>query len=391
MYSWLPSEEKLDPQQREFLRSDYAKLKNVWISGFPGSGKSVLIVYAIKKILADNSNAKILLIIFTHSLADQFRKGFNDLKLSVDVVTTPEFYNKRQENYDHIFCDEVQDLCQISVNTISERGKHIVVAGDEHQSIYEEEPYFKQPTIQSSSIPNLISGDKFSLIYIHRLSRSIISAVQKMMPEMNIFQAKRDLTKKDVQIRLCTATDTYREVEYVIKEAQRRVNKNYGAAILLPTRQKIIDFCNMALCINGKEKWDIVTDKFGNYNWKDLNNTLRKAEIPIEYVGSGYGLLASAETNKRIVIMTYHSAKGLDFENVFIPNSNDALFLYTRFQNPRTLFMVAMTRSKENLYISYSGKPLSFIETFANSASCTKIEINNIENNNEDFDSDIDF
>ena len=51
----LPTEEQLDPQQKEFLKIENGFLdkRNVWIKGFPGSGKSVLIVYAIKQILAD--------------------------------------------------------------------------------------------------------------------------------------------------------------------------------------------------------------------------------------------------------------------------------------------------------------------------------------------------
>ena len=54
----MPTEEMLDPQQKEFLK----KLKeknyvgfNSWIKGFPGSGKSVLLVYAVKRLLAEKA------------------------------------------------------------------------------------------------------------------------------------------------------------------------------------------------------------------------------------------------------------------------------------------------------------------------------------------------
>ena len=71
----MPTEEMLDPQQKEFLK----KLKeknyvgfNSWIKGFPGSGKSVLLVYAVKRLLAEKAKkgAKIVVVVFTHSLVD---------------------------------------------------------------------------------------------------------------------------------------------------------------------------------------------------------------------------------------------------------------------------------------------------------------------------------
>jgi superfamily I DNA/RNA helicase len=63
-------------------------------------------------------------------------------------------------------------------------------------------------------------------------------------------------------------------------------------------------------------------------------------------------------------IMTYHSAKGLQFENVFIPwvsESDKKSFLSTH----RTALYVAMTRTYRNLFIMHTGSflphPLAFI------------------------------
>jgi superfamily I DNA/RNA helicase len=57
--------------------------------------------------------------------------------------------------------------------------------------------------------------------------------------------------------------------------------------------------------------------------------------------------LVIAESNKDIIVMTYHSSKGLDFDNVFLPFLNNSLFISP--YNEETLFMVAITRSKKNL------------------------------------------
>ena len=48
-----------------------------------------------------------------------------------------------------------------------------------------------------------------------------------------------------------------------------------------------------------------------------MNAFLKANGIKMQYVGNGYGNFS--ENDRRIILMTYHSAKGLDFDNVFIP------------------------------------------------------------------------
>lgn len=47
-----------------------------------------------------------------------------------------------------------------------------------------------------------------------------------------------------------------------------------------------------------------------------MNAFLKVNGIKMQYVGNGYGNFS--ENDRRIILMTYHSAKGLDFDNVFI-------------------------------------------------------------------------
>ncbi len=69
--------------------------------------------------------------------------------------------------------------------------------------------------------------------------------------------------------------------------------------------------------------------------------------------------LASRESNEdHLVLSTVHSAKGLEFQSVFIPHLLDGLFPSARsFENPealeeeRRLFYVAVTRAKTDLYL----------------------------------------
>jgi len=60
-----------------------------------------------------------------------------------------------------------------------------------------------------------------------------------------------------------------------------------------------------------------------------------------------------------VPLMTMHSAKGLEFKVVFIPDANEGVTPHNKaildadIEEERRMFYVAMTRAKEHLHISY--------------------------------------
>ena len=154
----MPTEEMLDPQQKEFLK----KLKeknyvgfNSWIKGFPGSGKSVLLVYAVKRLLAEKAKkgAKIVVVVFTHSLVELCKLELAELQLDgIEVLTMYQFY-KSTKKWDYILCDEVQDLTPRILQAMKQRAKSmLIVAGDTNQSIYDRDPQFGEAVLTLSLI-----------------------------------------------------------------------------------------------------------------------------------------------------------------------------------------------------------------------------------------------
>ncbi|MGH6668198.1 3'-5' exonuclease [Bacteroides hominis] len=376
--TWIIPENKLDAQQRDFLDNVDITRKNVWIKGFAGSGKSVLLVYTAKKILSRNSSSSVILVVFTQALVEMFKAAFQELGLRVEIETYYKFM-KDGRAYDYILVDEVQDLTPRIISEMNRLASHIVVAGDSNQSIYESDPRWREVTVSPSEVGRLINGDPFELGIIHRLSRSIIDAVQRFLPRMSIFSSKRDMTKVDTQIRLCEATSEAKEVSYIMEQATKAVNQGYSTAILIPTQKKIIDFVNQALCDVDKSPWVEQTNQYGKIDFGAMNNYLKANGVKIQYVGNGYGKFS--ENDHRIVIMTFHSSKGLDFDNVFIPYANSSMFISSNESLAKTLFMVAMTRTKENLYITYYGYPSDYLDTFK--SNCSKIDISSITNNKQ--------
>lgn len=368
--AWIIPENKLDAQQRDFLDNVDVNRRNIWIKGFAGSGKSVLLAYTVKKIKSKSSNASILVIVFTKSLVEMFKAAFSEMGLNVSIDTYYGFM-KSNNRYDYILCDEVQDLVPRVIREMDSRSSHVIVAGDSNQSIYECDPQWKEVTVSPSEIGSLLNADSFELGIIHRLSRSIIDAVQRFLPRMNIFSSKRDMTKSDTQIRLCEAPSESKEVSYIMEQATKAVNQGYTTAILIPSAQKIINFVNQALRDAGKPEWVEQTNNWNKTDFGAMNTHLRNNGIKMQYVGNGYGTFS--ETDHRIIIMTFHSSKGLDFDNVFIPYANSSMYINSKDSLSKTLFMVAMTRTRENLYITYYGYPSDYLEAFK--SNCSHIDI----------------
>lgn len=371
-------EDQLDPDQREFVNVESKKSGNIWVKGFAGSGKSVLLIHSLKNIIQKEPNAKVAVVVYTHSLIDMFKTGMQELNLpsSIPVMTYIEFVDKNSQNFDYIFCDEVQDLPARVLYAMNNRARKVIVAGDSNQSIYDIDPRWQEPVVNPNQVGDIINARAFSLNMIHRLTRSIINAVQKILPSMNIWRAKRDLTKQDVNIRLCEASSEQEEVKYIYQEALKGANVGDTSVVLFPTTNSITKFANLVLSANGKSQWNEEKNQYGKPDFGDLNRHFKNNGIKLQFIGSGYGALKNAEQNKEAILMTYHSSKGLDFDNVFLPFLNTHFYLHP--SNAETLFMVAMTRSRKNLYLTYFGYTHDLVDKFK--SECTKISISDILN-----------
>ena len=376
--AWMIREDQLDPDQREFVNVESKKSGNIWVKGFAGSGKSVLLIHSLKNIIQKEPNAKVAVVVYTHSLIDMFKTGMQELNLSssIPVMTYIEFVDKNKEKFDYIFCDEDQDLPAKVLYAMNNRARKVIVAGDSNQSIYDTDPRWQEPVVNPNQVGDIINARAFSLNMIHRLTRSIINAVQKILPSMNIWGAKRDLTKQDVNIRLCEASSEQEEVKYIYQEALKGANVGDTSVILFPTTNSITKFANLVLSANGKLQWNEKKNQYGKPDYGDLNRHFKSNGIKLQFIGSGYGALKNAEQNKEAILMTYHSSKGLDFDNVFLPFLNTHFYLHP--SNAETLFMVAMTRSRKNLYLTYFGYTHDLVDKFK--SECTEISISDILN-----------
>ena len=190
---------------------------------------------------------------------------------------------------------------------------------------------------------------------------------------MDIWKAKKDETKQDVQIRIYEAENLNQEVKFVWEGAQKGPNlRNQTSVVLFPTHNEIIEFTNTLLRTQSIPEWKFKPKSFDvnkprekqRPDYYDMNSYLKNTGLKIQYVGNDYGSLENSTKEKNVIIMTYDSAKGLDFDNVFLPFVNSSLG--GRRIISKTLFMVAMSRSKVNLFLTYMGNSHDYIDEFKN-------------------------
>lgn len=298
-----------------------------------------------------------------------FKAALRELNLSIPVETYFAFW-RSSRSYDYILCDEVQDLTPKILSAMYDRAAHVVVAGDSNQSIYSEDPRWREKTVDVSEIPNLIHGSHFDLTIIERLTESIMKAVKSFM-NLNLFGSRVNLNHTDTKITLCEASSSNAEVSHIITQSTRVISRNYTAAVLIPTQKKIVEFVNQALISQGKPTWESQTNEYGKVDFGDMNRHLLSNGIKMQYVGNGYG--SFKEDTEYVILMTYHSSKGLDFDYVYIPYCNSHLWISYDSEKSRTLFMVAMTRARMNLNITYTGSLHAYVQPFVTECSRRQI------------------
>ena len=421
---WVPDYNLLDADQLDFVdgKIDVSKL---WLRGFAGTGKSVLLVHRLKKVFEDNPKAKCCVVSFTHALLEAFRLGFKEVGIEtrlsgdlnicyaepgkIDLVTKYTFNefaldNTEDDNtekpYDFVFFDEVQDVCKSDIEILANCGAEFIIAGDENQSIYRHDPQTYEDTLfvsEKGEIPlisSVLAPEEYKLTKGYRLTKKLLKCVKLVklvLHERLIDYETVNLSEGGVDVK--SAIDQDDEVAWVYDQAVYLAEDEELTAILFPIHGWICGFLRSLHHHIGLDWNNDLGRWFGSttpqYNL--INQYFRENNIKMEYVGNDFGSFSEARKNDRIIIMTWHSSKGMDFENVFIPFMSASRYpALCHNQNPRDEFfipnplMVALSRSNKNLTITYSGEPLKIINDLTSLPEVSVTRIVESDNNKDD-------
>ena len=323
---WMVRESELDDDQLRVLNAVLDK--SLVVMGCAGSGKSVLALVKAARIQSERGN-DYQIIVYTKALCAYMNSGRKELGLKKDFYYHWYWKNRLgQPSSDYTIVDEIQDFTKEEISEfIHSSRKHFFFFGDTAQSIYgglketlpvEDTPYM----FQQGPKPKI-----FELYRNYRLPKAVAKFVQHIgvdvMPyDESVYKSRANT----IPFVLCFGNSN--EQAAFIGETIKRKSLT-DAAVLLPHNDMVVDFAKKLsdIGINCEMKY---TDK---EDWTMSRDTLNFSTTNVK-------------------VMTYHSAKGLQFETVFLPwlekyNMNE--------ENSRKSLYVAATRTYKDLYLMYSG------------------------------------
>ena len=356
---WMVPERRLDESQLSILRAcGTYRGNNDWIQGFAGSGKTVLLVHLVERILAQHPEASLCIATYTHALKDLIGTGFEDQSRSqVPVLTYHQLLNDSRR-YDIILLDEVQDIPPTDLVRISKLAGRLVVAGDPDQSIYERGS-------RPEDVQRVLEPRAHPLAVIHRLTQRLKDIVRTILPHSQIERAPTG-RMQDVQVTLARAETANQETAWVWDHCKRYSQQGDPVVVLLPTHKRIQQFIREICAFEGKNapEFPLRQGNTKGVDYEPANEFLKKESIPLRYLGNNFGRLLESDHRPLSYVMTYHSAKGLDFDTVIIPELNENTWFWKDEDIARRLFFVACSRSRRNLFMSYStGRPHEYVQS----------------------------
>lgn len=343
---WMIKESELDEDQIRVLMATHEK--SCVVTGCAGSGKSVLALIKAQRIQTEKGN-NYKIITYTRALCDYMQAGKEFLELHNDLQTYKEWEKQNYPSADYIIVDEIQDFNQEEIkHLLTATNKYYFFFGDTSQSIYE--------TLKANIIPiedlRILTPinnkpKNWELFYNYRLPKSVAKIAHYIgidLDPTNDEEIERKYKSTETTIpKIIQYTNTEKLLKSIINILKHTTSTDIG--ILFQTNIQVKAFCYFLkeFKLNYETRYQII----------DKNGRL------IEHLNT----LNFNTTNPKV--MTFHSAKGLQFETIIL------LWTGFKFNDKRQIseqkaLYVAMTRTYKDLYIAYIGDlphPLSQIPT----------------------------
>jgi len=350
--SWIPSRANFDVKQDQILNDIIDDTEQSWwLQGYAGTGKTMLLIHLIAEYV--DAGWDCAFVTFTHALKKLAIEAMRELghKPGQLQIETVDKLNTLKRRYDIIFVDEVQDLTNKQISKLLELGDRFVYAGDINQSIYLQ-------AASSSTIKRALGRPKIvELSDLYRMPEPMFLAANITYPEAQIARGAQVAMNDSSSINLVAADSVTSEVEWVYKRALAESRNQLPSAILFGKHEDLQKFVKTLIAqMDLPEAPEVL-----GHDYDPLNEYLQRKRIKMMYFGGAQGgELSDASTTKVVLLMTMHSAKGLEFGSVFTPFMNEGYSLcpYPSMKNndewQRRFLFMAITRTKLNFYASYS-------------------------------------
>lgn len=324
-------ESEADDYQRRVLNRRAVDGGSLIVRGCAGSGKSLIAFWHLHDIVS-NAKGSAQVIVFTKSLKEYFIEGCREAEIDAGLIDYYQNWERHPRQTDYILVDEAQDFSRESIEKFRRyANKALLLYGDSSQQIYgfrgEKNP--QDAPIDMEEIQRITRFPVEQLTYNHRLPKKIARLAEHLNAEND------DLTGR--------CRNEGDEKPYVLEYAS--LDEQLDAIVDI-IRKKQLDDVGILL--------------YKNEQVRDVARILGEKNLGVEakYRISKYqenNNLNFATTNPKV--MTYHSAKGMQFGAVFLPACDSHTSIKKEdFQEFLKVFYVALTRSYQSLYVLYSGQ-----------------------------------
>jgi len=321
-----------------FFIRDYFKFKNKPIqeSSFETSN------------VGHEKSVKLVIAVCNYIEAYMRRYGLRDF--ADQLIDAIAFFEKHKElipTFDHVLIDEYQDVNSTQIHLVDLLApKNLFCVGDPRQSIY---------GWRGSDIRYILNFEEkypdceiITLIKNYRSTEYIVDLINCSIKHMRLADLQSSLEgKKDINLLNFSSEDE--EYKFVI---QKIIQSN------LP-RKEIFALARTNRQLNELSQL---------MKKKDVSHVVRSDEIRKSIIAS----------ENDVTLATIHAIKGMEAELVFVIGCNSINFPckgsehpviemvkvdeYDKEEEERRLFYVAISRAKQNLYLTHSGnKPTYFI------------------------------
>jgi len=339
----LPSFRELSMEQDRIYNLPLTS--NYLISGPPGTGKTVIALYRASMYKKQDETP--ILLSYSKLLSNYIGDAASALEIEGLVQTyhrwvfityrnyfgenppqtqpyvydwnaiTPKLVMAMLADMPYLLIDEGQDLPPEFYAAASLMSKNLTVFADENQRITETQSTFEEIRRQAG-----IRSE-------HRLTKNYRNTKQ-IAKAAACFYSGMPTGKPDIPDREGPLPVTYN-------------TRNLDDAINLICRFEK----------NNSHLQTGVFTKTVKFQQLLLEKLQDKTQNPVEFYNSGNGTMPSFQT-PGIKLITYNSAKGLEFDAVFIPEIQYANLDMHNLEN-KMLFYVLLSRAREYLYLLYSG------------------------------------
>lgn len=313
-------EDSMDDDQLDLI--EYTNDKSMLVAGCAGSGKSVIAMH--KAMQLQKAGKDVILIAYTLSLKDFMRIGVESN--SYRFLHYHQWKKQGMPPADYIIVDEIQDFTHDEIMEFIQAAKKcFLFFGDTAQSIYR---HYGRATMSIDEISEMTGLDVLQLYNNYRLPRPVAKITQDYVGvDVPEYKEKVYQNRESELPHIVRVENDSQEFECICDIIKANSDKSIG--ILYHNNESVLQLYQQML--------DYGVNCEFKYNRQENDGTIRTK-----------GNLNFYSTLPKI--MTYHSAKGLQFDVVILPQFTDATDVDTR----KSVY-VAMTRTMKKLYVLYQG------------------------------------